>query len=66
MLAELAKLFSANDHETLAMSLHVVALQAAMEDSPASATDKSPVPDITGPSGRKWARLARESSTGAA
>jgi hypothetical protein len=39
MLAELAKLASANGHETLATTLHIVALQAAMEDSRASATD---------------------------
>lgn len=39
MLAELAKLASANGHETLATSLRVVALQAAMEESRGSATD---------------------------
>lgn len=33
MLAELAKMASANGHETLATALRVVALQAAIEDS---------------------------------
>ena len=39
MIAELTQLASASGHETLATTLAVVVLQAAMKDSRASATD---------------------------